>query len=53
MKNLLMTFICAMLISLPVFSQGLNDKADSKSKVRVTRNPDKNLRNVDIDHVHQ
>lgn len=91
MKNFLMTFICAILVSLPTFSQDLNDKADnivgeyltdrggSKSKVRVTKNadgtynaqvfwvekpldakgnkrkdvknPDKNLRNVDIDQV--
>ena len=91
MKNVIMTFICALLVSIPTFAQGINDKADNiigeyltdrggnKSKVRVTKNtdgtysaqvfwvekpydangkkrkdvknPDKNLRNVDIDQV--
>ena len=91
MKNFIMTMICAMMVAMPTFAQGVNDKADnivgeyltdrggSKSKVRVTKNqdgtydaqvfwvekpydaqgnkrkdvknPDKNLRNVDIDNV--
>ena len=86
-----MTLLCALVFSLPTFAQGINDKADnivgeyltdrggSKSKVRVTKNPDgtydaqvfwvekpydangnkrkdvknpdKSLRNVDIDQV--
>ena len=86
-----MTLLCALVLSLPTFAQGINDKADnivgeyltdrggSKSKVRVTKNadgtydaqlfwvenpydangnkrkdvknPDKSLRNVDIDQV--
>ena len=91
MKKLMMIFIGALMMVLPSFAQGINDKADnivgeyltdrggSKSKVRVTKNvdgtydaqvfwvekpldakgnkrkdvknPDKNLRNVDIDQV--
>ena len=91
MKNVIMTFICALLVSIPTYAQGFNDQPDnivgeyltdrggSKSKVRVTKNtdgtysaqvfwvekpydangkkrkdvknPDKNLRNVDIDQV--
>lgn len=91
MKNFIMIMICAMMVVLPTFAQGVNDQADnivgeyltdrggSKSKVRVTRNqdgtynaqvfwveksydakgnkrkdvknPDENLRNVDIDEV--
>ena len=91
MKKLLMIFMGALLMVLPSFAQGINDKADnivgeyftdrggSKSKVRVTKNtdgtynaqvfwvekpmdakgnkrkdvknPDKSLRNVDIDQV--
>jgi uncharacterized protein (DUF2147 family) len=87
----MMIFIGALMMVLPSFAQGINDKADnivgeyltdrggSKSKVRVTKNvdgtydaqvfwvekpldakgnkrkdvknPDKNLRNVDIDQV--
>jgi uncharacterized protein (DUF2147 family) len=87
----MMIFMGAMMMVLPSFAQGINDKADnivgeyltdrgcSKSKVRVTKNvdgtydaqvfwvekpldakgnkrkdvknPDKNLRNVDIDQV--
>ena len=86
-----MTILCTLMVTLPSFAQGINDKADnivgeyltdrggSKSKVRVTKsedgtysaqvfwvekpldaqgnkrkdvkNPDKNLRNVDIDQV--
>jgi uncharacterized protein (DUF2147 family) len=91
MKKLMMIFMGALMMVLPSFAQGINDKADnivgeyltdrggSKSKVRVTKNvdgtydaqvfwvekpldakgnkrkdvknPDKNLRNVDIDQV--
>ena len=91
MKKLLMIFMGALMMVLPSFAQGINDKADnivgeyltdrggSKSKVRVTKNtdgtytaqmfwvekpldakgnkrkdvknPDKSLRNVDIDQV--
>jgi uncharacterized protein (DUF2147 family) len=91
MKKLMMIFMVALMMVLPSFAQGINDKADnivgeyltdrggSKSKVRVTKNvdgtydaqvfwvekpldakgnkrkdvknPDKNLRNVDIDQV--
>ena len=86
-----MTILCTLMVALPSFAQGFNDKADNivgeyltdrggnKSKVRVTKNPDgtfsaqvfwvekpfdakgnkrkdvknpdKNLRNVDIDQV--
>ena len=86
-----MTILCTLMVALPSFAQGFNDKADnivgeyltdrggSKSKVRVTKNadgtfsaqvfwvekpfdangkkrkdvknPDKHLRNVDIDQV--
>mgnify|MGYP006343271117 FL=1 len=91
MKKLLMIFMGALMMVLPSFAQGINDKADnivgeyltdsggSKSKVRITKNtdgtytaqmfwvekpldakgnkrkdvknPDKSLRNVDIDQV--
>ena len=91
MKNFIMTIVCALLVSVPTFAQGINDNADNivgeyltdrggnKSKVRVTKNadgtynaqvfwvekpndangnkrkdvknPDKSLRNVDIDQV--
>ena len=91
MKQFMMTLLCALVFAMPVFAQGINDKADnivgeyltdrggSKSKVRVTKsadgtysaqvfwvekpyddkgnkrkdvkNPDKSLRNVDIDQV--
>ena len=91
MKKILMIMLCAMVVVLPAFAQGINDKADnivgeyltdrggSKSKVRITKNahgtydaqvfwvenpmdkdgkkrkdvknPDKALRNVDIDKV--
>jgi uncharacterized protein (DUF2147 family) len=91
MKKLMMIFMGVLMMVLPSFAQGINDKADnivgeyltdrggSKSKVRVTKNvdgtydaqvfwvekpldakgnkrkdvknPDKNLRNVDIDQV--
>ena len=91
MKQLMMIFMAALMMVLPSFAHGINDKADnivgeyltdrggSKSKVRVTKNvdgtydaqvfwvekpldakgnkrkdvknPDKNLRNVDIDQV--
>ncbi len=91
MKKLMMIFMGALMMVLPSFAQGINDKADnivgeyltdrggSKSKVRVTKNvdgtydaqvfwvekpldakgnkrkdvknPDKSLRNVDIDQV--
>ena len=52
MKKLLMIFMGALLMVLPSFAQGINDKADnivgeyltdrggSKSKVRVTKNTD-------------
>ena len=86
-----MTILCTLMVALPSFAQGFNDKADNivgeyltdrggnKSKVRVTKNPDgtfsaqvfwvekpfdakgnkrkdvknpdKSLRNVDIDQV--
>lgn len=91
MKKLIVTIICAIAFSMPLFAQNYNNKADniigeyltdrggSKSKVRVTKssdgtytaqlfwvenpldkngkkrkdvkNPDKSLRNVDIDKV--
>ena len=47
-----MTLLCALVLSMPSFAQGINDKADnivgeyltdrggSKSKVRVTKNAD-------------
>ena len=87
----MMTILCTLMVALPSFAQGFNDKADNivgeyltdrggnKSKVRVTKNadgtfsaqvfwvekpfdakgnkrkdvknPDKSLRNVDIDQV--
>ena len=91
MKQIMMTLLCALAFVMPVFAQGINDKADnivgeyltdrggSKSKVRVTKNangtydaqvfwvekpldangkkrkdvknPDKALRNVDVDKI--
>ena len=91
MKKLLMIFMGALMMVLPSFAQGINDKADnivgeyltdrggSKSKVRITKNaegsydaqvfwvekpldkdgkkrkdvknPDKSLRNVDVDKI--